>query len=820
MTTRQGQAPDVRTALDAASLEQAVFDHLRYTLAKNQASATPRDLYVAVCHAVWDRLVHRWIETQGHYTEADVKRVYYLSAEYLLGRQLEANLLNLGVYDAMASALAARGVSLDAVIAEEEDPGLGNGGLGRLAACFMDSLATLELPAVGYGIRYEFGIFRQEIRGGWQVEHPDEWLRHGNPWEIARPERSVTVGFGGHVDHRMGLSGSYEPRWFPAETVIGLPYDTPVAGFGRNTVNNLRLWSAVASEAFDLQVFNDGDYRRAVEGKADSESISKVLYPKDDSYEGKQLRLKQQYFFVACSIHDLVERYRAHHDDWAAFPDKVAIQLNDTHPAVAVAELMRVLVDLHGVPWNTAWSLTRRATAYTNHTLLPEALETWSVELFGGLLPRHLQIIREIDRRFQREVQIRHPGRVELQERMAIVQHDQVRMAHLATVGSHRVNGVAELHSQLLRDRVLVDFANLWPDRFTNVTNGVTPRRWMVQCNRTLADAIVARIGDGWVTDLDQLGKLADFADDPAWHEQLRSIKQHNKEVLARLVGQRTGIQLDPTHLFDVQVKRIHEYKRQLMLCLYVVHLYVRAKFHGEQPAPRAVMFGGKAAPGYAVAKQHVKLIHDVAHTINSDVDLHDALKLVFLPNYNVSFAERIVPGTDLSEQISMAGKEASGTGNMKFQMNGALTIGTLDGANIEIREAVGADNFFAFGMDAPEVMQRRHAGYDPRAAIAGDEALQEVLELVDSGFFEPEAIDVHQDIVRYLRDHDPYMICADFADYRRAQAEAAAVYADPARWWPMVARNIAAAGRFSSDRSIADYARKVWGVTGCTVEI
>jgi len=810
--------PDVRTALDTKSLERAVFEHLRYTLAKNQASATPRDLYVAVCHAVRDRLVHRWITTQGHYTTADVKRVYYLSAEYLLGRQLEANLLNLGVYDRMQEALAGRGIALSDVIAQEEDPGLGNGGLGRLAACFMDSLATLELPAVGYGIRYEFGIFRQEIRDGWQVEHPDEWLRHGNPWEVARPERSVEVGFGGHVDHRMGLSGSYEPQWFPAETVIGLPYDTPVAGFGKNTVNNLRLWSALASEAFDLAVFNDGDYRRAVEGKADSESISKVLYPKDDSHEGKVLRLKQQYFFVCCSIHDIIDRYRAHHDDWSAFPEKVAIQLNDTHPAIAVAELMRVLVDEHGVPWNTAWSLTRRATAYTNHTLLPEALETWSVELFGALLPRHLQIILEIDRRFQREVQIRHPADDALRERVAIVHDHQVRMAHLATVGSHRVNGVAELHSHLLRERVLVDFASLYPDRFTNVTNGVTPRRWMVQCNRTLADAIVARIGSDWVTDLGQLSKLSSFADDAAWHDELRTIKQHNKEVLAEMVRERTGIAIDPRVMFDVQVKRIHEYKRQLMLCLYVVHLYVRAKFHGELPAPRVVMLGGKAAPGYAFAKQHIKLIHDVARTINRDETLEGRLKMVFLPNYNVSFAERIVPGTDLSEQISMAGKEASGTGNMKFQMNGALTIGTLDGANVEIREAVGDENFFAFGMNADEVMARRAAGYDARQAVAGDEALQEVLDLVESGFFEPEALDVHQGIVQYVRGHDPYMIAADFADYRRAQAAAEHAYATPERWWPMVARNIAAAGRFSSDRSIRDYASKVWDLTPCDV--
>jgi starch phosphorylase len=805
---------DPRLAVTPEALERAVLEHLRYSQAKDLSSATPRDLYLAVSYTVRDRLVDRWIRTQRSYADHDPKRVYYLSAEYLLGRQLEANLLNLGAFDAMQQALAARGIALSDVLDAEEDPGLGNGGLGRLAACFMDSLATLDLPAVGYGIRYEFGIFRQGIDKGWQVEHPDEWLRNGNPWELARPERKVVVSFGGVVEHGVTLDGQYEPRWFPAETVIGLPYDTPVAGFGGSTVNNLRLWAAMASEAFDLAVFNDGDYRRAVEGKADSESISKVLYPKDDSYEGKQLRLKQQYFFVACSIHDLVERYRKAHRDWAAFPDKVAIQLNDTHPAIAVAELMRVLVDTHRVPWDQAWTLTRQATAYTNHTLLPEALETWSLELFGALLPRHLQIIREIDRRFLREVQISHPTDAALRRRVAIVGDGQVRMAHLATVGAHKVNGVAELHSELLRQRVLSDFAGLHPDRFTNVTNGVTPRRWLLQCNRRLADAITSRIGDGWVTDLDQLEQLQPLVDDADWHEQLASIKRRNKERLAGIVEQRTGARLDPSMLFDVQVKRIHEYKRQLMLCLYVVHLYVRARFHDEPPPPRAVLFGGKAAPGYAVAKQHIKLIHDVAATLANDRTLRNRLQLVFLPNYNVSFAERIVPGTDLSEQISMAGKEASGTGNMKFQMNGALTLGTLDGANIEIREAVGADNFFAFGLDAAGVRRVRSEGYDPAEAIEADPALQEVLELLESGFFEPTAVAVHREIAHYLRTSDPYLVCADFADYRRAQEQAAATYADPARWWPKVAANIAAAGRFSSDRSIRDYSDRIWGLS------
>jgi len=809
---------DPRTSLTSEALERAVFEHLRFTLAKDLASATPHDLYVAVSHAVRDRLIDRWMRTQRTYADRDVKRVYYLSAEYLLGRQLEANLLNLGVFDAMQSALAARGVALSDVLAVEEDPGLGNGGLGRLAACFMDSLATLDLPAVGYGIRYEFGIFRQEIRRGWQVEHPDEWLRNGNPWEIARPERCVTVGFGGVVEHGQALDGQYEPRWFPAETVIGLPHDTPVAGFSRHSVINLRLWSAVASEAFDLAVFNDGDYRRAVEGKADSESISKVLYPNDNSYEGKQLRLKQQYFFVACSIHDLIARYLKDHDDWDAFPDKVAIQLNDTHPAIAVAELMRVLLDLHRVPWDRAWRLTRAATAYTNHTLLPEALEMWSIELFGALLPRHLQIIVEIDRRFLREVQIRHPSDEALRERVAIVGDGHVRMAHLATVGAHKINGVAELHSQLLRERVLVDFAELWPERFTNVTNGVTPRRWLVQCNRRLSDAIVGHIGEGWVTDLDQLDQLSKLVGDAGWLEQLASIKHKNKVQLAEIIAERTGVRLDPSMMFDVQIKRIHEYKRQLMLCLYVVHLYVRAKFHDELPAPRAVIFGGKAAPGYAVAKQHIKLIHDVASTINRDKALQGRLKMVFLPNYNVSFAERIVPGTDLSEQISMAGKEASGTGNMKFQMNGALTMGTLDGANIEIREAVGADNFFAFGLDAAQVRHAKAAGYDPEDAIADDPALEEALDLIASGFFEPTAADVHAEIVDYLREHDPYLVCADFADYRRAQAQAAEEFARPDLWWPKVAANISASGRFSSDRSIRDYAREIWGLTPCEI--
>ncbi len=804
-----------RTGLDRETLRKAVLEHLRYTQAKDLQSATMRDIYLAIAHTVRDRLVHRWITTSHQYREEDVKRVYYLSAEYLLGRQLGANLLNLGLYEMTEEAMREFDLDLQTIMEEEKDPGLGNGGLGRLAACFMDSLATLDLPAVGYGIRYEFGLFRQKIDNGWQIEMPDEWLKGGNPWEIPRPERTVSVPFGGHVEHHVEEDGSFKARWVEDYRILGVPYDTPIAGHGTPTVNTLRLWAAKASEQFDLEVFNDGDYRRAVESKSLDESISKVLYPKDTSYEGRELRLKQQYFFVACSLHDIMRRYKAAHQTFEIFPDKVAIQLNDTHPAITVAELMRIFVDREGLEWSEAWDLTRRTCAYTNHTLLPEALEKWPLPLFARVLPRHLEIIREIDRRFLKEVHVWCGGDHNYIRRMAIVDDDQgqIRMAHLSTVGSHTVNGVAELHSQLLRDRVLVDFARFDPKQFTNQTNGVTPRRWLLQCNRRLAGEITERIGRGWVTRLERLEELGAYRDDSGYHKALADIKHANKVDLCNQLGSHHGVSLDPHAMLDVHIKRIHEYKRQLMVCLHAMWLYHQVRFEDRNIVPRTILVGGKAAPGYAEAKKHIKLINDVSDHLDRDPRVRGQLQMWFLPNYNISTAERVIPATDLSEQISLAGKEASGTGNMKFMMNGALTIGTLDGANIEIREEAGPENFFLFGMDVDHVNARLEAGYDPGRVIADSPRLPTVLQSLEEGLFNREERELHRQIANYLRYSDPFMVCADFDHYCDVQEQVAANYANPAAWWPKVARNIESAGKFSSDRTIRGYASEIWGL-------
>ncbi|MEQ1570100.1 MAG: glycogen/starch/alpha-glucan phosphorylase, partial [Myxococcota bacterium] len=783
-------ADDDRTGMDPATLRRAVVDHLRFTLARDLDSATECDVYLAFAHGVRDRLVHRWMSTMRRYAELDVKRVYYLSAEYLLGRQLESNLLALGVRDLARQGLAdyqldrpshRAEVKLEQVFEQEADPGLGNGGLGRLAACFLDSLATLSLPAMGYGLRYEYGIFQQEIVDGWQVEHPDDWLRRGWPWEIVRPEYTVSVPFGGHVEQGVDASGRFEARWVEGYRIHGVPFDTPIAGYDTTTVHTLRLWRAQASEQFDLALFNEGDYRRAVERKALDEALSKVLYPKDTSPEGKELRLKQQYFFVCCSIHDVLRRYLKDHTDLRRLPDHAALQLNDTHPAIAVAELMRVLVDREHVDWDDAWQVTVAVCGYTNHTLLPEALERWPVEMFERLLPRHLQIIREIDRRFLRAVHVWSKGDAEVARRMAIVDDrgGQVRMAHLAVVGSHLVNGVAELHGRLLREEVLDDFAAMMPERFTHVTNGVTPRRWLLQCNPDLASALDRRLGPGWATDLDRLRGLLAHEDDPELHRELFAIKRANKVRLAERVERWARVKLDPDTLFDVQVKRIHEYKRQLMCCLHVMWLYHRVAILGERPAPRTVLIGGKAAPGYVRAKQHIKLISDVSVTLAADPRTRDHLRLVFLPNYDVSRAERVIPAADLSEQISTAGKEASGTGNMKFMMNGALTIGTLDGANVEIRDEVGPDAFFLFGLDAAEVAARREVPLGK----PGSPRLQVVLELLESGFFNPDQRALHADIARYLRFEDPFLVCADFDAYVEAQERVELAWADRQGW-------------------------------------
>lgn len=806
------------------TLERAVLDHLNYTVLKHAQSATMFDVYTAISNAVRDRLVQRWIKTQRSYYDQDVKRVYYLSAEFLMGRALSNNLINLGIWETTREILGSHGIELEHIVQEENDPGLGNGGLGRLAACFLDSMATMGLPGYGYGIRYEFGIFEQHIRDGWQVERGDDWLRYGYPWEVARPSYTVPVNMYGRVVESHDEQGRFRVDWVDTQKVLGVPYDVPVAGYGNSTCNTLRLWRARATKEFNLGVFNDGDYRRAVEQKADSETISKVLYPNDTSPEGRELRLKQQYFFTACSIHDILRRYRKTHDTFETLPDKVAIQLNDTHPAIAVAELMRVLVDVEGIMWDRAWELTRNTIAYTNHTLLPEALEKWPVEMLGRMLPRHVSIIKEINRRFLREVQIHSPMDHARTQRMSIVSdgdHPQVKMAHLAVVGSHSVNGVAALHSELLRKHVLADFAQMWPERFNNKTNGVTPRRWMLLSNPRLSKAITERIGASWTTDLDQLEQLERYVHDESFHEELRQIKRANKRDLARVIKERNHVEVSVDSMFDVQVKRLHEYKRQLLNCLHIVAHYQRVKAEPDGNwVPRTFVFGGKAAPGYATAKLHIKLINDVASTINADPIMRDKIRVVFLANYGVSLAQQIIPATDVSEQISMAGKEASGTGNMKFTMNGALTVGTLDGANIEIRDAVGADNFFLFGLDAEEVRQRKHEGYVSAHAIEASDRLRGALDLIGSGFFSPDDPNRFGPVLNDLWTHDQYLVCADFDSYAECHDRVEAAYRDPKTWATMVAANLANAGRFSSDRTIGQYAREIWNTEPVDVEL
>jgi len=814
---------DDRTGMDPVTLERAVLDHLMYTCSKDLRNATHRDLYEAMSHAVRDRLVYRWIATQRAYYEADAKRVYYLSAEFLLGRLLAMNLVNLGLYETARASLEHYDINLTDVLETEHDPGLGNGGLGRLAACFLDSLATLALPGYGYGIRYEFGIFEQEIKDGRQVEHPDAWAPFGTPWELARHECTVAVRFYGNVTEVRTDDGKLHVSWQGGSTVLGVPFDTPVAGFGNDTCNTLRLWSARASNDFDLQVFNDGDYRRAVEEKSLSEAISKVLYPKDDTPEGRELRLKQQYFFVACSLSDILRRYKKGHRDLSAFPDKVAIQLNDTHPAITVAELMRVFVDLEGMPWDEAWAITCKTIGYTNHTLLSEALERWPVPLFERLLPRHLQIIYEINQRFLNDVHVFAPGDSERRRRMSIIEEGpvkQVRMANLAVVGSHSVNGVAALHSQLIKTQLMPDFAALWPERFNNKTNGVTPRRWLLLANPRLAQAITRRIGDGWAHDLDQLEKLAVYADDSEFHDDLFAIKRANKVDLATLVRVRHQLELDPDSIFDVQVKRLHEYKRQLMNALHILALYRQIRREPDADyVPRTFIFGGKAAPGYVTAKLHIKLINDIAQIVNRDPVMRGRLKVVFLANYSVSLAEKIMPAADVSEQISLAGKEASGTGNMKFTMNGALTVGTLDGANVEIREAVGAENFFLFGLDAAQVSALKPS-YDPGRYIAASERLDDVIELLESGFLSPDEPDRFASVAHSLRFDDPYLTCADFESYVACHEHVTAAWRDRTGWARKVVHNLAASGRFSSDRTIAQYASEIWNVSAVPIRL
>ena len=806
---------------ESAAILHSFTNHLLYSLAKDQYSATARDRFLSLALTVRDRLIERWIATQQRYYRREAKRVYYLSAEFLMGRALANNLLNLGLYDTAREAMRMMGLEVSDLLEQEVDAGLGNGGLGRLAACFLDSMATLDIPGYGYGIRYEFGMFDQEIKEGWQIEKPDEWLRFGNPWEMPRPEYWVPVGFGGHTEEHSD-HGRLKVHWAPEEQVIGVAYDTPIAGYGNATVNTLRLWRARASEEFDLTLFNDGDYERAVLEKNRSETISKVLYPSDVKMFGRELRLKQQYFFVACSLHDIVRRHLVAHKSLDDFADKIAIQLNDTHPAVAIPELMRIFIDEHQVPWEKAWELTVATFGYTNHTLLSEALETWPVEIFGTLLPRHLAIILEINRRFLRQVMNRFPydeGRV---SRMSLIDEGdgqlpskRIRMAYLAVVGSHSVNGVAALHTELLKQHLLHDFNEMWPERFNNKTNGVTPRRWLLEANPLLAEAITSRIGEGWTTSLDELRKLEPLADDEGFRAAFRDIKQRNKEQLAAYIEREHGLSIDRNSIFDVQVKRLHEYKRQLLNLLHIVALYLRIKNNPDLAmVPRTFIFGGKAAPAYAAAKLIIKLINAVAAVVNADPQVNGKMKVVFLANYRVSLAERIFPGSDLSEQISTAGKEASGTGNMKFALNGALTIGTLDGANIEIRDEVGHENFFLFGLTAHEVQEQLRRGYRPREYTEQNAELRAVLDLIHGGFFDPEHPELFRPLVQSLLEQDPYFLLADFASYAECQQRVEEAFVDKERWTRMAILNVARMGKFSSDRTIREYAEQIWKAT------
>ena len=807
----------VRTGLKAEDIKQAFLDNLFFAMGRVPSVATRHDAYTALALTVRDRLLKRSVSTAEMAGQKGKRIVCYFSAEFLPGPHLANNLLNLGVTEPARQAMSELGLSLDELIDAEEEPGLGNGGLGRLASCYMDSLASVEVPAIGYGIRYEFGIFDQAIRNGCQVELTDKWLRFGNVWEIHRPELVYDVKFGGRTETFMDERKCYRVRWTPDEVVRGVAYDTPILGYHVGTCNTLRLWKAEAVESFDFEAFNTGDYQRAVEKKVESENISKVLYPNDEPAQGKRLRLQQQFFFVTCSLQDMMRLHRLVGGQPENFHERFAVQLNDTHPAIAVAELMRLLVDEHHLDWDRAWNVTTKTISYTNHTLLPEALEKWSVELFGSLLPRHLEIVYEINRRFLDEVRKRFPADDAKIARLSIIDETSgrfVRMANLATVGSHHVNGVAELHSNLLKTTVLRDFADLWPEKFCNVTNGVTPRRFMVLSNPKLAKMISGKIGDGWLADLTSLRKIEAFADDPEFQKEWGAVKLENKSTLAKIIAQRTGIELDPASLFDIQVKRIHEYKRQHLNVLHIVHRYHTLKRDpSAKLAPRSFIFGGKAAPGYYMAKLIIRLINGVAEMVNSDPAMKGRLKVAYFPDLNVKNAHHIYPAADLSEQISTAGKEASGTGNMKFALNGALTIGTLDGANVEMREEVGAENFFLFGLTAEQVAQTKERGYRPYQIYGDNRTAREVIDLIAGGLFSRADKNLFRPLVDSILSDDPYLLLADFQSYLDCQAKVDALWQNPRLWARQSILNVARMGKFSSDRSIRDYCRDIWNV-------
>ena len=792
-------------------------DNRQYVLAKDQYAATKNDNFIALALAIRDRLVERWMVTQQGYHKHNLRRVYYLSMEFLIGRLLETNMINLGIWDEARAACEELGLDFNEMVEQEPDAGLGNGGLGRLAACFLDSMATLRIPAHGYGIRYDYGIFHQKIINGYQMEQPDEWLKKGYPWELCRPEYTVKVKLYGHTHMFHDQKGRLRVAWADTKDVLAVPYDIPVSGYKNDVVNTLRLWSARSADEFDFEYFNDGDYERAVYNQVFTENISKVLYPNDIIIQGKELRLKQEYFFTAASMSDIIRRFKADNSDLRKLPDKAVVQLNDTHPALAIPELMRILIDDENLNWDTAWDITERMFAYTNHTVMPEALEMWPILLFNALLPRHLEIIYEINHRFLREVVNRFPWDTERARRMSLVDETsprRLRMAHLCVVGSHSVNGVSQLHTELLKTRLFKDFYELWPDKFNNKTNGVTQRRWLQKANPGLSGLISARIGDGWVTQLDELQKLLPLKDDAEFRRQWRDVKAQNKKILTDFIKVKTGIAVNPQSLFDVQIKRMHEYKRQLLFCLYIISQYVRLKDNPDRGGmPRTFIFGGKAAPGYFMAKMIIKFINRVADIINTDRGLKNRLRVVFMENYGVSLAEKIFPASDLSEQISTAGTEASGTGCMKFMLNGALTIGTWDGANIEIKDAVGEENMFLFGLRNVDVQQLKQSGYHPKTYIHRSPLLHEVFGLIQSNFFCPLESGLFDPIIKSLLTSDPFLVCADFDEYVVAQERASAAYADQESWTEKSIINVANAGRFSSDRTIAEYARDIWGV-------
>ncbi len=815
---------DDRTGISQETLRRAIADNLYYVQGKLPENASKNDFYMALAYTVRDRMMPRWLHSTKTYTQPETRIVCYLSAEFLLGPHLENNLINLGLHTEVSEAVAASGLDFKELVAQEEEPGLGNGGLGRLAACYMDSLSSLEIPAIGYGIRYEFGIFDQEIRDGWQVEITDKWLQFGNPWEVARPEAAVMVKFGGHTESYTDEHGNFRVRWVPAQVVKGIPYDTPIAGYKVNTINTLRLWKSEAPESFDFQAFNVGDYYGAVDQKIISENISKVLYPNDEQIQGKELRLEQQFFFVSCALQDMIRIHLKSGRSLDTFHQKFSVQLNDTHPAIGVAELMRLLIDEHFMEWDRAWDITRQTFAYTNHTLLPEALEKWPIDLFGRLLPRHLEIIFEINRRFLDQVRLKFMNDEARLSRMSLIDESgerYVRMANLACVGSFSINGVAALHSELVKSTILKDFYELWPEKFNNKTNGVTPRRWIVQSNPRLSALITSKIGDTWMNQLHLLRELERFVDDGGFRHEWRQIKLAIKRDLATHILNRTGITVNPESLFDVQVKRIHEYKRQHLNVLHVITLYNRIKANPNvEITPRTVIFGGKAAPGYAMAKLMIKFITAVGDVVNNDPDVRDRLKVVFLPDYNVTFGQRVYPAAELSEQISTAGKEASGTGNMKFSMNGALTIGTLDGANIEIREEVGAENFFLFGLKTEEVEALKSQGYNPWDYYNSNESLRQVIDLVRSGHFSHGDGGLFAPLLDNLLYHDPFFLLADYQSYIEAQDKVSQAYRDQEHWTRMSILNVARMGKFSSDRAISEYCQEIWKVQPLKVNV